>query len=351
MIGKQQGIAAVVIIGIVVASVAGVFFQFHQRYTLPIPTLVADTTFTVHSGESLTSIGTRFQQVGWVDYPFFFKVYLNLLGISTNIKVGEYIVPAESSVLDVLQVLVAGRTRLYPITFIAGSKMDDVLTLLRNHPNIDFDLPQQVTDQNAHLTRLLGKEFSVSVAEGLVLAETFLFAKQTKASTVLKQANAALQQYLTKHWRVRDVKLPFANKYEVLTMASIIEKETGLPSERATISGVFVRRLRKKMKLQTDPTVIYGLGDAFTGNLRRKHLQMRSPYNTYVHFGLPPSPISIVGEAAIYAALHPDLTDDALFFVAKGDGSHYFSSSYTEHQRAVNQYQKRKVKNYTSWPQ
>jgi UPF0755 protein len=147
-----------------------------------------------------------------------------------------------------------------------------------------------------------------------------------------------MQQVLAEEWNQRQPELPLATPYEALTLASIIEKETGLASERTEIAGVFVRRLRMGMKLQTDPTVIYGLGPAFDGNLRRRDLVADTPYNTYVHAGLPPTPIAMPGRDSIHAALHP-AAGDSLYFVARGDGSHQFSQSLAEHNRAVRKYQ------------
>ena len=181
------------------------------------------------------------------------------------------------------------------------------------------------------------------VAEGLFFPDTYNFPKGTTDKAFLRRAYQRLHDVLDQEWQTRSENLPYKTPYEALIMASIIEKETGLASERSTIAGVFVRRLNKKMKLQTDPTVIYAMGKQFNGNIRKKDLSIDSPYNTYRYKGLPPSPIALVGRDAIHAALHPE-PGKALYFVAKGDGSHYFSETLVEHNRAVAKYQLNKRK-------
>jgi UPF0755 protein len=174
--------------------------------------------------------------------------------------------------------------------------------------------------------------------EGRFLPDTYNFPAGTTDMVFLERAADAMEKLLSMEWSEREDGVPYKNPYEALIMASIIEKETGVPEERGMISGVFVRRLLKGMRLQTDPTVIYGMGDRFNGNIRRKDLAANTPYNTYLHTGLPPTPIAMPGRAAVHAALHPT-PGNALFFVSKGDGSHYFSASLEEHNKAVSQYQ------------
>lgn len=185
--------------------------------------------------------------------------------------------------------------------------------------------------------------YAGNVAEGLFFPDTYNFPKGTTDKAFLQRAYQRLHDILDEEWQARAENLPYKTAYEALIMASIIEKETGLASERSTIAGVFVRRLNKKMKLQTDPTVIYAMGKQFNGNIRKKDLDIDSPYNTYRYKGLPPSPIALVGREAIHAALHPE-KGKSLYFVAKGDGSHYFSETLKEHNRAVAKYQLNKSK-------
>jgi len=185
----------------------------------------------------------------------------------------------------------------------------------------------------------MGSEYTV--AEGLFFPDTFYFDRNTADTVMLKRSYDAMQSKLAKAWMGRDANLPYKNSYQALIMASIVEKETGKPSERPMIAGVFTNRLRLGMRLQTDPTVIYGMGAQYKGNIRKKDLIADTPYNTYTRDGLPPSPIAMPGAAAIDAVLHPDTTK-ALYFVGKGDGSHAFSDNLEAHNRAVVKYQLKK---------
>ena len=177
--------------------------------------------------------------------------------------------------------------------------------------------------------------------EGRFYPDTYKFPRGTTDAAFLERAYQSMSRLLAEEWGKRDPDLPLKTPYEALILASIVEKETGVADERSEIAGVFVRRLRKGMKLQTDPTVIYGMGDNFKGNIRRRDLKQDTPYNTYVHTGLPPTPISMPGSAAIRAVLHP-APGKSLYFVARGDGSHYFSKSLAEHNRAVRKFQLKK---------
>ena len=187
-------------------------------------------------------------------------------------------------------------------------------------------------------------------AEGLFFPDSYQFERGASDWDVLSRAHAAMTVILEEEWQGREEELPYKNAYEALIMASIVERETGQPAEREEIAGVFVRRMNKGMRLQTDPTVIYGLGETFDGNLRREHLRDdNNVYNTYRHKGLPPTPIALPGRAAIHAALHPN-QGASLYFVAKGDGGHYFSESLAEHQAAVRKYQLQRRQDYRSSP-
>ncbi len=191
----------------------------------------------------------------------------------------------------------------------------------------------------SEILKLMGSQYQV--AEGLFFPDTFYFDRNSADTVMLKRSYDAMQNKLAKAWLTRDANLPYKNSYEALIMASIVEKETGKPSERAMIAGVFINRLRLGMRLQTDPTVIYGMGLQYKGNIRKKDLLYDTPYNTYTRDGLPPSPIAMPGAAAIDAALHPNTTK-ALYFVGKGDSSHAFSDNLEAHNRAVVKYQLKK---------
>mgnify|MGYP000117690741 FL=1 len=199
---------------------------------------------------------------------------------------------------------------------------------------------------NQEIEKLLGLE-ATSHLEGQFYPDTYNFHKGDSDLDILKRAHNRLKTILGEEWAARQKDLPLESAYEALILASIIEKETGVPEERPEIAGVFVRRLQKKMRLQTDPTVIYGLGDNYQGNITRKHLRQDTIYNTYRISGLPPTPIALVGRAAIHAALNPK-PGKSLYFVAKGDGSHYFSATLEEHNKAVRKFQLKRRSDYRS---
>jgi UPF0755 protein len=231
------------------------------------------------------------------------------------------------------------------VTLIEGATVKEMLASLADHETLEKTL--SATDAITLSTEL---GLNVDSTEGLFLAETYYFERGATDRELLLRAHRQLNELLEKHWQNRDVNLPLKSSYEALILASIIEKETGLSSERGQISGVFVRRLNRGMRLQTDPTVIYGLGERYQGNLTRKHLKESTPYNTYRIPALPPTPIALVGEEAIVAALNPE-PGKSLYFVAKGDGSHQFSDTLEQHNRAVREYQLKRRKDYRSTPE
>jgi len=257
---------------------------------------------------------------------------------ANKIKSGEYSLTPGLLPDELLNIFVSGKVVQYSMTLIEGWQIHEMLQAIKSNDILEKRL-------NSYKPDTLMKElaYSETIAEGLFFPDTYHFPKGTSDVDFLKRAYQRLQDVLDEEWQQRDPNLPYQSPYEALIMASIIEKETGLASERGAIAGVFVRRMNKKMKLQTDPTVIYAMGRQFNGNIRKKDLDIDSPYNTYRYRGLPPSPISLVGREAIYAALHPE-DGKSYYFVAKGDGSHYFSENLTEHNRAVAKYQLKKGK-------
>ena len=250
------------------------------------------------------------------------------------------------TVEDLFSLLESGAVIQYPVTFVEGWTVREVIAELQKHPLLDLeDLPDNATD----LAQSLNIEDSYANAEGLLFADTYSYRKDASAIRLLRRAYDRLQALLVEEWSKRAEGLPYDNAYQALIAASLVEKETGLAAERGKIAGVFVRRLQRRMKLQTDPTVIYGLGEEFDGNLTRKHLRTPGPYNTYVNRGLPPTPIAVVGLASIQAALQPE-EGSSLYFVARGDGSHAFSDTLAEHVAAVNRFQRNPVANYRFSP-
>jgi UPF0755 protein len=239
------------------------------------------------------------------------------------------------SALDLLSLFSSGKELQFSISLVEGLNWREWLSVLKSHPQITF------TDEFNQQLEILTKSLPKQSIEGYLLPDTYYFVAMTAAIDIVKRAHLSMQSYLDKAWENRALDLPYDSAYEGLTMASIIEKETGVADERPRIAGVFVNRLNLNMRLQTDPTVIYGMGESFDGDIRRKDLKTATPYNTYVIKGLPPTPIAMPSKLAIDAAFNPLTTDD-LYFVSKGDGSHKFSTTLKDHNLAVRKYQLRK---------
>ena len=267
-----------------------------------------------------------------------FVILGRVLGKEPYLQAGDYTLNKNVSPYQLLLSLNHGKSTQGSITFIEGKTFKLMRAKLAKNDAVKSTIAD-LTD--AEVMRVVGK--GEKHAEGLFFPDTFYFDRNTADIVLLKRAYESMQSKLTSAWANRADNLPYKNSYEALIMASIIEKETGKASERPMIAGVFLNRLRIGMRLQTDPTVIYGMGDKYNGNIRRKDLLTDTIYNTYTRDGLPPTPIAMPGLAAIEAALHPEKTK-ALYFVGKGEGSHAFSDSLLEHNRAVAKYQlKRKV--------
>ncbi|QXC58422.1 endolytic transglycosylase MltG [Vibrio mimicus] len=253
----------------------------------------------------------------------------------SKIKAGTYKLQPEMTLEQALALLVSGKEYQFSITFVEGSRFQDWRAILENNENVDNQLTGL---SETEIAKILGIE--QEKLEGLFLAETYHFTKGTSDVEILKRANQKLEKFLQVTWEHRQEGLPIQTPYEALILASIIEKETSIAEERERIAAVFINRLNKRMRLQTDPTVIYGMGETYDGNIRKKDLRARTPYNTYVINGLPPTPIAMPGEASIYAALNPEQSD-YLYFVASGEGGHNFSKTLADHNRAVRAYLKK----------
>jgi UPF0755 protein len=266
-----------------------------------------------------------------------FRLYARWSGEAAAVQAGEYLIEAGATPASVLEQFTSGDVRLYSFTIVEGWNHRDLLAAL--HAN--EALTASITDEDWKVL-LADLGASATHPEGLFLPETYHFARNTTDRELLTQAYALMQTVLAEEWSARDVAAPAQSPYEALVLASIVEKETARADERSRIAGVFARRLEKRMRLQTDPTVIYGIGPEFDGNLTRKDLQTDTPYNTYTRHGLPPTPIAMPGRAAIHSALNP-APGQELYFVATGlgDGSHSFSTTKAEHDAAVAQYLKR----------
>ena len=288
----------------------------------------------VEKGRSLTSVANELGEQGILGQPRVFAVYGRLSGLASSIQAGEYEIKAGTTPRLLLEQLVAGRVRLHALTIVEGWTVAELLNAVAKHPAIQHTLD---AEKPADLVAALGLDYSHP--EGLFFPDTYRFPRGTVDVDLLRRAHELMQERLAEIWDDRQTGIILAGPYEALILASIVERETALASERSEIAGVFIRRLEKGMRLQTDPTVIYGLGRAFTGNLTRKHLESDSPYNTYTRHGLPPTPIAMPGENALRAAVNP-APGDALYFVANGhaDGSHYFTATLSDHNAAVAKY-------------
>ena len=310
--------------------VAGLGYYAYRPLSLP----ATPFEFVLKQGSSLKSAARDMQQAGLLgqDWPFVWMA--RLLGKSAQLKAGNYALEHLVTPLELLRIITKGDVTQSQISIIEGWTFKQLRTALDANPGITHDTAG-LSDMEI-LQRIGATE---THPEGLFFPDTYNFAAGSSDLEIIKRAYRTMQQRLQEAWAARAADLPLQTAYQALILASIVEKETGTPSDRAMIAGVFVNRLRKGMLLQTDPTVIYGLGDKFDGNLRKRDLLADTTHNTYMRSGLPPTPIALPGLAALQATLHPAQTD-ALYFVARGDGSSHFSSDLAAHNRAVNKYQK-----------
>ncbi|MCX7193147.1 MAG: endolytic transglycosylase MltG [Proteobacteria bacterium] len=290
--------------------------------------------FSLNQGSSLTTVARQFEQAGLLENSRLFVIFARVMGRAGKIKAGVYQLDGAVSKMELLDMITLGNVSKSQVTIIEGWNFRQLRGALNASPNIRHDT------QNLSNSEILQRIGAAEVhPEGLFFPETYFVAAGSSDIELLRMAYRMMQKRLNEAWLAKSADSMLATPYQALILASIVEKETGTPGDRPMIAGVFVNRLRIHMLLQTDPTVIYGLGEAFDGNLRKRDLISDTPYNTYTRAGLPPTPIAMPGMAALNAALHPARTD-ALYFVARGDGSSKFSSNLNAHNRAVNQYQK-----------
>ena len=327
--------AAVLGIGLSTALAFIVSRELGMMMTTPLASS-GPALLRIAPGSTLRQIARQIETEGWVADYRLFVLRTRLDGIAQRLQAGTYAMMPGDTLADLLERLVTGRTKVFEITFIEGSRFTDLRRVLAAQPYVRHTLAERSDDD---VMRELGLD--AAAPEGLFFPATYYHDDGTHDIDILARAARRLAEVLAEAWRGRAADLPYASPYAALIMASIIEKETGLAEERQEVAGVFVRRLKLGMKLQTDPTVIYGLGADFDGDLRRTDLQRDHPYNTYVHTGLPPTPIAMPGRDAIVAALNP-AAGTALYFVARGDGGHQFSTTLSEHNAAVRRYQLRR---------
>jgi len=330
---------------LLVGVVAVLWAEVERRWQQPLIISSGGYHLTLASGVGLREVVGELGRAGVLDSPYLLLAYGRWSGLDKELKRGEYLIPIGTTAAGLLELLSQGSVIQYRVTLPEGITLARAIDLLAEDEHLIQDL------EGPNDPRILALVAPHNPAEGLFFPDSYRYEAGASSWEILQRAHRKMQRTLAEEWQGRVKSLPYETAYDALIMASIIERETGVARERGRIAGVFVQRLQKRMRLQTDPTVIYGLGVNFDGNLQRKHLQDESNlYNSYRHHGLPPSPISLPGRAAINAALNPDKSK-ALYFVARGDGSHVFSDTLQEHQSAVRKYQLNRSKNYRSSPE
>lgn len=332
---------ALVLWCLVVAGVTAGYF-WHWLHT-PQPISAQQQIVVIEKGQGVGQVAAQLQAQNILRWPYIWRVYAQFIQPAT-LKAGEYALQASESPVSLLSLLQGGEVISYTATFAEGLSLKQWRDILAREPKLTHKTSSLTSQQ---IAKRLG--IAQENPEGWFFPDTYRFEKGDSDLDILTRAYQKMRSELAYHWAKRQPNLPYDSAYEALIMASIIEKETGVPHERADIAGVFVRRLQQNMRLQTDPTVIYGMGENYTGNITRNDLRTPTPYNTYRINGLPPTPIASPGRAALVAALNP-AEGNSLYFVAKGDGSHQFSSTLEAHNRAVRQYQLKRRANYTSSP-
>lgn len=318
------------IVSIAILFIGWFYLHVHSNITLP----TTPYEFSIRPGSNLKQVSQQLVDAGVIPSKWPLILLARYLNHESAIKAGDYQLTDNLSQRALLEYLIKGNAKQNEIKFIEGWTFAQLRKVLNEHPAIENNTAG-LSDQQI-LQRIGASE---AVAEGLFFPDTYYFIKGSSDIDILQRAYQTMQNHLRTNWASRMESLPLTTPYEALILASIIEKETGVENDRAEIAGVFINRLRKGMRLQTDPTIIYGLGEQFDGNLRKKDLLSDQEYNTYTRAGLPPTPIALPGLASIRAALNPAETD-ALYFVAKGNGESQFSTNLADHNKAVNKYQR-----------
>lgn len=316
-----------------ILAVAALVFQLLRFQYGSIDLPQQQTIFLIKSGSNIKSIAQDLSLQKIIEDPWLFILLAKLKGVETRVRAGEYQIESGLTADELLDLFTEGNSIQYSFTVIEGWSFRQLLAAIAEDPIIEHTLQGK---SDAEIMTLLG--YPDQHPEGLFFPDTYRFPKGTRDIEFLRRSYEVMQKHLAREWEQRAPDLPLKSSYEALILASIIEKETGAAFERPLISAVFTERLRRNMRLQTDPTVIYGMGEAFDGNIRFRDLKKETPYNTYLYAGLTPTPIALPGLEAIRAALHP-AESDALYFVSKGDGTHHFSATLEEHNAAVRKYQ------------
>lgn len=334
---------ALAIVLLVLLLVSATSYWFYQQLNQPLK-LESPRLLDIAPGRSFISLLNQLEQEEVIDSSLPTRLWLRLTGDAGVIRTGEYQLEAPLTLDQLYKKLQLGEVVTYRVTLVEGTTFSD----LRQTLTAANKLTQTTADwSEAEIMTALG--MPDQAAEGWFFPDTYTYSKGMQDLDLLRQANQKMQKLVEEVWASRAAGLPYKTPYQVLIMASIVERETGAHHEREDIAGVFVRRLQKGMRLQTDPTVIYGMNKNYQGKITRRNLREATPWNTYVINGLPPTPIALPGEAALRASVNP-AAGKALYFVAKGDGTHQFSASLEEHNQAVRKYQLKRREDYRSWP-
>lgn len=339
---KLLGVVGGVFLAASLSLLAG-WFYVQDWLKTPLQISGDGYVYELKQGQSLGHLANDLGVAGVLNHPRLLRLYARF-NDANKVHAGEYFFPQGTTPESLLQKLIKGEVILYQVTFVEGWTVKQALAALEKLDSIHHQLAgKSAADQLALLA------LPVKDLEGWIFPDTYSFSRNTSDVEIVQNAYRKMQTLLETEWEKRAPNLPYKNTYEALIMASIVERETGHHSERDQIAGVFVRRLQQGMKLQTDPTVIYGMGDNYKGRITRKNLEAPTPYNTYVIAGLPPTPISLPSAASIKAALNP-AQGRALYFVAKGDGTSEFSDTLDAHNQAVRRYQLNRRSDYRAAP-
>jgi UPF0755 protein len=327
-----------IIAGVLLALIAACGWAWRDyQSALHTPVVVGNPiVIEINKGDSFNQITDKLLAQNLDFKPIWFKVIAVSEKTFKKLKTGEYELAPGLTIPEILTLFVQGKTKQYAITFPEGWSFKEILQEVEKNPNLEHTLNNVNFEA---LMSLLGA--NTKYPEGAFFPDTYFFEKRSSDVALLKRAYDKMQSVLQQEWLHKAEDLPIKTPYEALILASIVEKETGVVAERPLIAGVFIRRLQTDMMLQTDPTVIYGMGENYQGDIGHTDLKTVTPYNTYMLKGLPPTPIAMPGRDAIYAALHPDNSNN-LYFVARGDGTHVFSSTLKDHNLAVDSFQRKK---------
>ncbi|QJR15204.1 endolytic transglycosylase MltG [Usitatibacter palustris] len=327
----RERLSAFALLLLAAAVATGAWMVAFTNMSLDLPRTPFE--FTVKSGSSLRTVARTLSDEGLLPEAQTFWILGRVLGKDASIQAGTYKLDRPVTPMELLEKLARGDVSSVDIAFVEGTTFRQWVAQLKKHPKLKQTLAGKSLAEIAAAAGL-----AEGSPEGWFFPDTYKFAPGSSDVEILKRAHAAMKKRLADAWDARHTDLPLATPYEALILASIVEKETGAAVERTLVASVFVNRLRKPMRLQTDPTVIYGMGEAFDGNIRKKDLTADTPWNTYTRDGLPPTPIAMPGAASLRAATQPESTE-FLYFVGKGDGTHQFSRTLEEHNRAVVRYQ------------